>query len=84
MSYEIKNLHIEPNSPEELGLEAIIARDHVSPEEAIRGLLRNASPKRTPAQRMIGLLSKDAELVDEIVELSREGRQTPSTRNIGL
>ncbi len=85
MSYEIKNLHIEPESPEGRGLEAIIARDDVTPEEAIRQLLRQASPKASAAERLIGLFSQAeaASLLDEVVELSRSSRETPSTRDIG-
>jgi hypothetical protein len=86
MSYEIRNLHIEPDSPEGQGLEAIIARDQVTPEEAVRKLLREASPKRNAAQRMIGLFSsaEDAAIMDEAIRLNEESRKTPTTRDIGL
>jgi hypothetical protein len=86
MSYVIRNLHIEPDSPEGQGLEAIIARDHVTPEEAVRKLLREASPKRNSALRMIGLFSgaEDAAIMDEVIRLNQESRTTPSSRDIGI
>ncbi|CAN5540428.1 hypothetical protein BH11ARM2_BH11ARM2_26920 [soil metagenome] len=86
MGYEIRHLHIELNSPEGQGLEAIISRDQVTPEEAVLKLLREASPKRNAALRMIGLFSsdEDAAIMDEVIELNRESRRTPTTRDLGL
>lgn len=40
MGFDIDNLHIEPDSPEGRGLQMIIDRDHVTPEEAARRALR--------------------------------------------
>jgi hypothetical protein len=86
MSFDIHDLHIEPDSPEGRGLQAIISRDHVTAEEAVRRVLRDAGTKQNPAQRMIGLFSsdEDAAMMDDVMQLSRESRTTETTRDIGL
>jgi len=80
------HLTIPENSPEGQVVAAIVNRDHVSPEEAVRRIIRDAGDKRSPAQRMIGLFSRDedAALLDEVMELTDESRKTPTTRDIGL
>ena len=57
MSFDIPPLHIPDNSPEARAIQAIISRDRVTPEEAVRSVLRGAAmqlPKskpKTPANR---------------------------------
>ena len=87
MPFDIPNLHIEQNSREGQNLQAIIQRDHVSPEEAIRRALRNpAVALKTPGQEMIGLFSSDEDraLMDEVMELARERRNLDQPRDFGL
>ncbi len=87
MSYDFANLHIDEDSPEGQVLEAIMKRDQISPEEAIRrALMQSSVAEKNPAQRLIGLFSseQDATLMDEVIDLTREGRATVTTRISGL
>ena len=86
MSFDIPPLHIPDNSLEARAIEAIISRDHVSPEEAVRRVLRDAGTKKNPAQKLIGLFSsdEDAAIMDDVMALNQESRKTHTTRNIGL
>lgn len=43
MSFDIANLHIDEHSPEGRAIEAIVNRDQVTPEEAVRRALRIVS-----------------------------------------
>lgn len=85
MSFDFSNLHIESGSPEGQVIQAIVEREHVAPEEALRRALRQVGQPNA-AQRMIGLFSspEDAELIDETMALVRESRQTQTSREIGL
>ena len=87
MAFDIPNLHIEQNSPEGQNLQAIIQRDHVSPEEAIRRALRHpAVAQKTPGQELIGLFSSDEDraLMDEVMEIVRERRTREDPRDFSL
>ena len=87
MPFDIPNLHIEQNSREGQNLQAIIERDHVTPEEAIRRALRHpALVQKTPGQEMIGLFSSDEDraLMDEVMELARERRKLDEPRDFDL
>lgn len=87
MGFDISNLHIDDNSPEGQNLRAIMSRDQVSPEEAIRRALRHPGvAKKTPAQELIGLFSsdEDAKLMDEVMELARARRKLDGPRDFGL
>ena len=85
MSFDL-HITIPESSPEGRVLAAMVSRDHVSPEDAVRKILREAIDQRSPAQRMIGLFSndEDADLIDSVMELSAESRRTQTTRDIGL
>ena len=86
MSFEIPQMHIPDNSPEAEAVESVMLSEHIGVEDAVRLILRNATDKRTPAQRMIGLLSspEDLAIMDDVKELIAESRRTQSTRDIGL
>jgi hypothetical protein len=85
MGFEIQKLHIPDNSPEAQVVEQVMQAEQVGPAEAVRHILRNAAGKRKPAQRMIGLFSsdEDAALMDKVMELVAESRNTQTTRNTG-
>ncbi len=87
MSFDISNLHIADGSPEGQVVEAIISRDHVSPEEAVRRALRQlALPGRSPAEQMWGAFSspEDSAMLDEIVAEAYERRLADQPRDLGL
>jgi len=90
MSFDFSHLRIEESSPEGQIIQAIIESDSVTPEEALRRALRNprsgAVLPQNAAQRMIGLFNQpeNAALMDEVMELARESRQSHTTRDIGL
>jgi hypothetical protein len=75
MSYVISQLHIED-----------IDREGVTPEEAVRRLLRGSLPRaKTPAEELIGLFSRDedAALIDEAMETARASRRIDAARDFG-
>jgi|GEM_PF-2793281 len=86
MNLEVPPMRFLDNTPEAQAVESVMAAEHVGIEEAVRTILRKANDKRTPAQRMIGLLSnpEDVAVMDEVKELVNESRQTQTTRDIGL
>jgi hypothetical protein len=87
MPFDIQNLHIEQHSREGQKRQAIIQRDHVSPEEAIRRALRHpAVVDKTPGQELIGLFSSDEDraLIDEVMEMARERRKLDEPRDFGI
>jgi hypothetical protein len=87
MPFDIPNLRIEQNSREGQNLQAIMQRDHVSPEEAIRRALRHpALVQEMPGQEMIGLFAseEDRVLMDEVMQLARERRKLDQPRDFGL
>ena len=81
MAFEL-NFTIPEQSPEGQVLAALVSRDKVLPEEAIRQAIRRAGDQRNPAQRMIGVFSsdEDAAIMDEVLELANESRVTQTTR----
>jgi hypothetical protein len=89
MSYDIRNLHIAEDSPEGHVISAVMARDHVTPEEAVRSILRRAYPagrEITPAEEMIGALSdpESVALLDEVVAEAYRARSQDQLRDFGL
>ncbi len=86
MSFDLPQMHVPDNSPETKAVQSVMATQHVGVEGAVRAILRNAADKRTPAQRMIGLLSRDEDVVimNEVSELVAESRRTQTTRDIGI
>jgi len=85
MGFDV-HLNISDNTPEGRAVAAIVERDQVSPEEAVRQILRNAGDRRSPAERMIGLFSNDEDsaTIDQVMERIAHGRVEPSTRDIGF
>jgi len=84
MSFDIP-LHIETNTPEARLIEAIVIRDHVSPEEAVRRALRgvaiepvsdraNSEIGKKPGELLFGLYADEPELMERIAEDSRTAR----------
>lgn len=87
MSFDISNLHIEQDSLEGQNLQAIIARDHVTAEEAVRRALRHpAVARKSPGQELIGLFSGDEDraLMDEVMELARQRHKLDEPRDFDL
>lgn len=86
MGLEIKQLEIPDNSPEARAIERVVLVHHLSPEDAIRQILRDHEVENNPALRMIGLFSSDEDsaLMDEVLELAAESRRTHTSRNIGI
>lgn len=54
MSFDIDHLHIDEASPEGQSLQAVISREQVSPEEAIRRILRDAGGTLGPRKERRG------------------------------
>jgi hypothetical protein len=79
------HLSIPDNSLAALAVQRIVSQEHVTPEQAATRILSEAA-KTTPALRMIGLFAddEDAAVLDEAMLLVEEGRQTQTTRDIGL
>jgi hypothetical protein len=73
MEFEL-NFIIPEQSPEGQVLAALVSRDKVLPEEAIRQAIRRAGNQRDPLQRMIGVFSsdEDAATMDVVLELATE------------
>lgn len=84
MSFDIPPIHIADNSPEAKVMEAMINRDHVSPEEVVLRALRGMALQATPAGNAIlagrGLFSspEDVAALDAAVALAYEERHQPS------
>ncbi|HEY3783245.1 MAG TPA: hypothetical protein VGL56_19370 [Fimbriimonadaceae bacterium] len=85
MSYDIPQIHIPDNSPEAKAIDFIVTHDHVTPEEAVRTILRRATKDLNPAQEGRGLFGspEDAAALDAAVKLAYEERHTPSKRETG-
>ncbi len=87
MSFDISNLHIADDSPEGRVLEAIVNRDQITPEEAIRRVLREMDVSAvTPAEQMWGAFSspEDAAVLDQAMKVASERRQYDEPRDLGL
>jgi hypothetical protein len=84
LAFDIPNLHIEQDSPEGQNLQAIILRDQVSPEEAIRSALRQV-PATSPADQMWGAFAgaEDSSVLDEAMKHVKELRETEQLRDFG-
>jgi hypothetical protein len=77
-------LHIDQNTPEGRVIEQVVQAQQVSPEEAVRNVLRQRA-KKTPAEAMLGAFSspEDSALIDEVMELARERRKYNQPRDYG-
>ena len=86
MNFDIP-LHIENNTPEARLIEAIVSRDHVSPEEAVRMALRGVASEplsdrtdskvgKKPGELLFGLYADEPELMQRIAEESRAARNS--------
>ena len=82
--YDI-HLRIDQNTPEGRVIEQAVQAQHVSPDEAVRNVLRQRA-KKTPAEEMLGAFSspEDAALIDEVMELARERRKADIPRDFGF
>jgi hypothetical protein len=89
MSFDIPQIHIPDNSPEAQVLEAIISREHVSPEQVVLRALREMAGN-TPTPNSIlagrGLFGspEDAAALDAAVDLAYEERRQPPKRTVSL
>jgi len=92
-------IRITEDSPRGRVIQLIADERNVTPEEALDQVIdagiqahaphhttAHGQSSSTPARRLIGLFSSDADaaIMDEVVALVYEGRKKPSTRNIGL
>lgn len=86
MGYEIKDLHLDDDSPEGRALRAIVERDGVTPEEAVRVALRGTERTKTPAEEAWGLFSspEDLAIFEEAMELTKDPRHAWTAREIDL
>lgn len=94
MNFDIP-LHIENDTPEAQLIEAIIKRDRVSPEEAVRRALRGvaidhqaSAPRpsvatKKPGELLFGLYADEPELMQRIAEDSRKRRDGEIVKNYG-
>jgi len=87
MSFDIPSMHIPDNSPEAQAVERVMRAQHVSAEEAIRNILRNAQSE--PTERNFikegrGMFKEpaDAQILGEAVAIALEERRRPSTQTI--
>ena len=77
-------IDLADNSKEAQALASIARRDHVSPEEAVRSILRNVWPTARTERNFIkegkGMFKDpvDAQILDEAVALALEERRRPS------
>ncbi len=82
--YDI-HLRIDQNTPEGRVIEQVVQSEHISPDEAVRNVLRQRAGK-TPAQAMLGAFSsaEDVKLIDEVMELARERAKADQPRDFGF
>ena len=74
MSYDIKALHLDDDSPEGRAVRTIVAREGVTPEDAVRFALRKAV--RDPKAIIGGFSSPaDAAILDEAMAFVHENRE---------
>ena len=91
VSFDIPQIHIADNSPEARVIEAIMNRDHVSPEEVVRRALRGLALEQStrPFNAILagrGFFSspEDAAAIEAAVSLIYEERRQPSNRTASL
>ena len=84
MTFDL-HIHIDDQSPESSALEFIMNRDQVSPEEAVRKVLREEGGP-SPAQEMIGALSdpESVAILDEVITEAYRLRGIDRPRDFGL
>ena len=82
--YDIQ-LQIDVNTPEGRVIETVVRSQNVSPEEAVRTVLRQRAQK-TPAESMLGAFSseEDVALIDEVMGLARARRTKDEPRDFGF
>lgn len=81
-------INIADNSQEAQVLASIVSRDHVSPEEAVRSVLRGIR-QAVPTERNFikegkGMFKDpaDAQILDEAVAIALEERRRPSKQTL--
>jgi hypothetical protein len=81
--YDI-HLQIDEGTPEGRVIEQAVREQHISPDEAVRNVLRQRAGK-TPAEEMFGAFSspEDAALIDEVMELASRMRRVDEARGFG-
>lgn len=89
MSFDIPQIHIPDDSPEAQVMEAIISRDHVSPEDVVRRALRQMAIQTKSENAILagrGLFSspEDVAALDAAVALAYEERRQPSKQAVSL
>jgi hypothetical protein len=82
--YDI-HLQIDQDTPEGRVIDQVVQTQNVSPDEAVRSVLRQRAGK-TPAEAMLGAFSSDEDvaLIDEVMALARDRRKNDGPRDFGL
>ncbi len=81
-------INLADNSQEAQVLASIVSRDHVSPEEGVRSLLRGIRPPAPTERNFIregkGMFKDpaDAQILDEAVAIALEERRRPSKQTV--
>lgn len=85
MSYEIKHLYIDDQSLEGKVIDAIVKKEGVSPEEAVRKVLREYGHP-TPGEQMLGALSsaEDRKILEAALKVAEEQLRIDSKRNLAI
>lgn len=93
MNFDIP-LHIETDTPEARAIEAVMKRDHVSAEEAVRRALRGVviegqktsstdQASKKPGELLFGLYADEPDLMQRISEDSRKARNAEVVKHYG-
>jgi len=95
VSFDIPPMHIDDNTPEARIIEAIVSRDHVSPEEVVRRALRgmvmdradtvskNGVTSKNPGELLFGLFADDPGLIRKIATDARSARDQETVTDRG-
>lgn len=94
MSFLIPSFQIPDNSPEANIIAAIMDRDNVSPQDAVKQMLRNVAHEKakitevtaqkepSPGELLIGLFADDPDLILNIAKEARESRDREIVKDI--
>ncbi len=87
MSFDIPQLHIADNSPEAQMIRDVIARDHVTVEEAVLKIIRSARAADSPRNfitegKGIFNAAAEAQILDEAVAIAFEERRRPASQSM--
>lgn len=94
MSFIIPSFQVPDNSPEANVIADIMHRDQVSPQDAVKIMLRSAAletarnaeiaenPEPKPGELLFGLFSDDPELIDNIAKEARKARDREIVKDI--